>query len=146
MTIDAIRRTATLLSIRDLIGAVSEGTSAFAAALQGMDEHASAEIKGTARGGVSLGISIAREVLHVALTGELPAAEDSPDLVGPGDLASAYSQAIESCIAHVEAADADAFLDVTWVHPAYGPMNWREWFAFLGYDARARVDGISGGR
>ncbi|MDZ7728356.1 MAG: hypothetical protein U5Q44_09305 [Dehalococcoidia bacterium] len=28
-------------------------------------------------------------------------------------------------------ADPSAFLDVTWTHPMFGELNWREWFLFM---------------
>ena len=34
--------------------------------------------------------------------------------------------------AHVSEADPEAFLEVTWHHPFFGELNWREWFLFVG--------------
>lgn len=142
MNLSELRSDARKLPIDDLIAAVRDEATALADTLsKGVDEAAAT----SARDGMNLGISVAREVLHVALTGELPEDDDSDAAMSIEALAESYLQAIESCIAHVESADPDGFLDVTWVHPDHGALNWRGWFLFLAHDARARVAGMSGG-
>src|SRR5512140_3033842 len=73
----------------------------------------------------------AREILYVALSGELPQAEVADLPVGCSALIAHHDVGIESLFAHVLEASPDAFLHVTWDHPFFGPLNWREWFAFL---------------
>ncbi len=36
----------------------------------------------------------------------------------------------QSLFQHVNAANGDEHLDVTWEHPFFGPLNWREWLLF----------------
>ena len=37
----------------------------------------------------------------------------------------------EALFQRVKAATGDEHLDVTWQHPFFGPLNWREWLLFL---------------
>jgi uncharacterized damage-inducible protein DinB len=37
----------------------------------------------------------------------------------------------ERLFARVRAAKGDEHLDITWEHPMFGPLNWREWLLFL---------------
>jgi uncharacterized damage-inducible protein DinB len=37
----------------------------------------------------------------------------------------------ERLFARVSQANGDEHLDVTWEHPMFGPLNWREWLLFL---------------
>jgi hypothetical protein len=37
----------------------------------------------------------------------------------------------ERLFARVREANGDEHLDVTWEHPMFGPLNWREWLLFL---------------
>ncbi|MGH2609879.1 MAG: hypothetical protein ACRDHF_12440, partial [Tepidiformaceae bacterium] len=63
----------------------------------------------------------AREVLWVALSGEVPAPEE-PEL--PEDLEALlrlHREAINSLYEHVRAAPED-FASITWDHPFFGPM------------------------
>jgi hypothetical protein len=72
----------------------------------------------------------AREVLFVALGGELPSPDDAQL---PGDvegLLRVHREAIDSLYEHVRAAN-DLFLGITWEHPAFGPWNWKEWLVFI---------------
>lgn len=72
----------------------------------------------------------AREVLYVALSGELPPEEP---LSLPGDragLVAKHREAIDSLYVHVRDATGD-FQAFEWSHPAFGPMNWKEWLVFI---------------
>ena len=72
----------------------------------------------------------AREVLWVALSGEVPAPEERTlpeDIEG---LLAVHREAIDSLYEHVRAAPDD-FASITWDHPAFGPMNWRQWLVFI---------------
>jgi hypothetical protein len=131
-----------MLAVDELIDRVRRDTTAFEQAVLAADDPRTAE---TARLGATIGITVAREVLHVALTGELPEDEDIDEASDLASLVARYSQAIESCIAHVEAAEPDAFLDVTWRHPDLGDLNWRQWFLFLAQDARLRTLALAQG-
>jgi predicted TIM-barrel fold metal-dependent hydrolase len=72
----------------------------------------------------------AREVLYVALSGELPPPEEVslPDDL-PGVLAK-HREAMDSLYAHVRDAPDD-FKAFTWNHPVVGPMTWPEWMVFV---------------
>ncbi len=73
----------------------------------------------------------AREILYVALSGELPPDEA---VVLPAErdaLIRTHDEAIESLFAHLREAAPEAFLQITWPHPFFGALNWREWLAFL---------------
>jgi DinB superfamily len=37
----------------------------------------------------------------------------------------------ETLFARVGRASGDEHLDITWDHPMFGPLNWREWLLFL---------------
>jgi hypothetical protein len=72
----------------------------------------------------------AREVLWVALSGEVP---DPEERHLPGDmdgLLAAHREAIESLYEHVRAA-SDEHDAITWEHPSFGPMTWRQWMVFI---------------
>jgi hypothetical protein len=80
---------------------------------------------------IETNLSVGRQVLHVAHTGELPPPEEPavPDSV---DAAFRHHrEAMDSLYAHVRDAQPDAFLEVTWPHMMFGQLNWREWFIFL---------------
>jgi hypothetical protein len=72
----------------------------------------------------------AREVLYVALSGEVPGPEEPalPDDIEA--LLATHREAIDSLYEHVRQA-GDDFLAVQWAHPAFGEMNWHEWMAFI---------------
>jgi hypothetical protein len=75
------------------------------------------------------------DVLHTSLAGERPG-KPAPDFPEDRELLLAkIDEAIASVWAHVQAADPSAFLDVTWEHPFFGQLNWREWHLFLGVHA-----------
>lgn len=76
-------------------------------------------------------ISVAQEVLYAAHTGELPPAEADELPRDLEQLIAQHDQAMESCAIHVQDADPSAFLTVTWEHPMFGELNWREWFLFM---------------
>ncbi len=73
----------------------------------------------------------ARQVLYVALAGELPEDEAVQLPRGAEPLIAKHGEALESLFAHVREADPNAFLEVTWEHPFFGPLNWRQWLLFL---------------
>lgn len=75
--------------------------------------------------------AVATQILHVALTGELPVYEE-PGVDGNRDeLLAHHIATLQSLYEHVRAADPGANLEVRWKHPFFGDLNWREWFLFL---------------
>ncbi|MEX0783851.1 MAG: DinB family protein [Dehalococcoidia bacterium] len=72
----------------------------------------------------------AREVLYVALSGELPPAEDVPLPSELEGLLATHREAIDSLYIHVRDA-TDDFRSFEWSHPAFGPMTWPEWLVFI---------------
>lgn len=75
--------------------------------------------------------NVARDILHVALTGELPEREEAPVPDTVPDMLRVHTEALESLYEHVRSADPEANLDTTWKHPMFGQLNWREWLLFL---------------
>jgi DinB superfamily len=73
----------------------------------------------------------AREILYVALSGELPNREAADVPAQREALITAHDESIESLSAHVIEAAPEGFLHIRWQHPFFGPLNWREWLAFL---------------
>lgn len=73
----------------------------------------------------------ATEVLHVALTGELPAAWEPEIAEGQEALCEHLRGTFDSLYAHIREASPLAFLEVRWPHPFFGELNWREWTLFL---------------
>ncbi|HJQ92748.1 MAG TPA: DinB family protein [Candidatus Thermoplasmatota archaeon] len=72
----------------------------------------------------------AREVLYVAVSGELPPPEElslPADLEG---LLATHREAIDSLYAHVREAPED-FKSFEWSHPFFGAMTWPEWLVFI---------------
>lgn len=76
-------------------------------------------------------ISVARNVLHVALSGEFPAPEAVKLPADVETVLAQHAEAIESLYAHVREADPGGFPDVKWRHPMFGDLNWREWLLFI---------------
>jgi hypothetical protein len=37
-------------------------------------------------------------------------------------------------------AASDDFAGITWDHPAFGPMNWRQWMVFISVHTAAHAD------
>ena len=75
------------------------------------------------------------DILHASLMGERPnnpAPTFAPDLDG---LIARARESLDSIWAHVSAADPGGFLELTWEHPFFGELNWREWYFFLGIHA-----------
>ncbi len=72
----------------------------------------------------------AREVLWVALSGEVPAPEERELPSDLETLLAMHREAIDSLYEHVRAAPDD-FAGITWDHPGFGPMNWRQWMVFI---------------
>ncbi len=135
---------AAALSPEELLGRVAEGVAELRAAATAIPAERFAEcppgeewsplaclshlVEWHIRGGTA--------VLHVALTGELPA-DQAPPLPGERDaLLRELERAQDSLADHVRAADPGAHLDVRWEHPFFGPLNWREWLLFLRIHAR----------
>lgn len=78
---------------------------------------------------------VGEDVLHVCLTGERP---NNPPPEFPAErepLLARNRESLDSIFAHVSAADPAGFLHVTWEHPFFGQLNWREWFLFLAVHA-----------
>lgn len=78
---------------------------------------------------------VARAITLVLDGGEQP--RRIPDRVLPtGDVRApaAWWDALladrEALIARVRRASGDEYLDITWNHPMFGDLNWREWFLF----------------
>ncbi|MBI5947086.1 MAG: DinB family protein [Chloroflexi bacterium] len=76
-------------------------------------------------------VSGAQSILYVAHTGALPEGEDTPLPATREAILARHRASIDSLYVHVRDADPAAFLDVTWKHPFFGDLNWREWFLFL---------------
>jgi len=76
-------------------------------------------------------VRASQEVLYVALSGELPPPADITVTGAARELLDQQREALDSLYAHVREADPTAFLDFTWEHPIFGPLNWREWLLFL---------------
>ena len=73
----------------------------------------------------------ARQILYVALSGELPP-EEKPELPSTrAELLTAHQATMDSLYEHVREADPEANLDIRWRHQFFGDLNWREWFTFL---------------
>jgi DinB family protein len=73
----------------------------------------------------------AQQILYVALSGELPPGASQPPAAVVPELLAEHRDALESLYVHVRDADPEAFLEFTWPHPFFGPLNWREWLFFL---------------
>ena len=126
-------------SIEDLIGRVQEGMDELAAAGRSIDPARFAEVppgetwspRDCLTHAAASNIHVAQQVLYVAHTGELPI-EGEPTL--PADreqILVRQAEAIASLYEHVREARPDAYLEVTWQHPFFGDLNWREWLLFL---------------
>ena len=85
---------------------------------------------------------VGEDVLHVSLTGERPG-NPIPEFVADLDsLVARQRESLDSVWAHVSAADPQSFLELTWPHPFFGELNWREWFFFIGvhcYDHTGQI-------
>lgn len=75
---------------------------------------------------------VSEDVLHTCLTGERPGNPVPQFAADREELITRQEESLASLWAHVSAADPGAFLDVRWEHPFFGPLNWREWFLFIG--------------
>lgn len=74
-------------------------------------------------------------ITAACLRGEQPAnvrdqIEPAPPDATGASLLAAIAASRERLIAVALAADPQAHLDVTWSHPEFGQMNWREWLLF----------------
>ena len=78
---------------------------------------------------------VGEDILHACLMGERPG-NPFPDFPFERDeLSRRARESVESVWAHVSAADPEAFLDLTWEHPFFGALDWREWYLFLAVHA-----------
>lgn len=85
---------------------------------------------------VQSNMQVAQDILHVAWTGARPG-DPEPEVAADRDtLIAAQEASLESLWAHVSDADPQANLGVTWKHPFFGELNWREWLLFLRIHAR----------
>jgi hypothetical protein len=74
---------------------------------------------------------VARQVLHAAWTGALPA-EDVPAIDGSvSEALAAMREALDSLYVHVLEAEPQGNLSFTWEHRLFGELNWREWLLFI---------------
>ncbi|HML97016.1 MAG TPA: DinB family protein [Tepidiformaceae bacterium] len=88
------------------------------------------------RHAVQSNLQVAQDVLHVALTGSRPG-EPEPELAPDRDaLIAAQEASLESLWAHLSEAEPHSNLHVTWPHPFFGELNWREWLLFLRIHAK----------
>jgi len=79
---------------------------------------------------------VASDVLHVALSGAR-SADPEPQFAPDRDaLIAAQTASLESLWAHVSEADPAAHTGLTWEHPFFGQLNWREWLLFLRIHAK----------
>lgn len=75
----------------------------------------------------------AGSIAAVLARGEPPtgiAAPPPPPDADRAALLAAIADSRERLIATALAADPSAHLDITWAHPMFGPLNWREWLLF----------------
>ena len=80
---------------------------------------------------VQANVQVAEDVLNVCLTGLRPGNPEPALAADREALINKQDEANASLWEHVSFAQPDAFLDVTWPHPFFGELNWREWFLFL---------------
>lgn len=73
----------------------------------------------------------AQQILYAALSGELPPESEVELPADAAGLLAKHDEGLESLYVHVREADPDAYLDFTWDHMWFGPLNWREWLFFL---------------
>ncbi|MGE0598291.1 MAG: DinB family protein [Dehalococcoidia bacterium] len=89
---------------------------------------------------------VGEDILHVSLMGERPG-NPTPTFEPERDaLLARQQESLDSVWAHVSAADPQSFLDLTWPHPFFGELNWREWYFFIGvhcYDHKGQVLAMS---
>lgn len=83
---------------------------------------------------VAAGEQVATGIAAVLDNGTRPAAVDAQAHGTPGPVGAAL-EALETgrttLFARVLAAAGDEHLDMTWRHPFFGELNWREWLLFL---------------
>lgn len=135
---ETLCRDATVLSTEDLISRVRVAVDTVATAAQAFD---TAALNRPADGDwtplqclshlVESHSRHARQILYVALTGELPPGAALGLPADRADLLVMQNEATESLFAHVREAAPDGFLHVTWPHASLGELNWREWLLAL---------------
>jgi hypothetical protein len=81
-------------------------------------------------------VAVARDVLHVAWTGELAPGPEPPASGTRDEVLAAMRVALDSLYVHVREADPAANLGTTWPHPMFGDLNWREWLLFIRIHSR----------
>jgi len=148
---EAIREQAQTKDVEGIIAAVEEGVARFAAAAGRLPAERMDVVMPASEWTpqdciehlVSWDVRIAVEVLHVALTGALPESSAPTQPGGREGLLAQQREALDSLYAHVREASPDAFLDFTWDHPIFGPLNWREWLYFLRLHARDHAAQLS---
>jgi hypothetical protein len=124
--------------VEEAISRIDAAEQQMAAAARSMDETAfAASGLAVLQRHVASVVGTAQQVLYVALSGELPPAEDAPEL--PMDreaLLRACRESLDSLYIHVREADPDAFLNCTWRHPRFGELDWRGWLAAIELELR----------
>lgn len=76
-------------------------------------------------------LQVCEAIRAVAQTGSLPPSRPDEPRGTRDELLAAHEAAIGALYDAVRAADPEAHLDRRWLHPAFGELNWREWFIFL---------------
>lgn len=83
---------------------------------------------------VASGADVARAIAGVLEHGASPARHDSGEDGGPAPIEASLSSLHadrDRLFARALAARGDEHLAVTWPHPFFGDLNWREWLLFL---------------
>jgi hypothetical protein len=86
---------------------------------------------------------VGEDILHVCLTGERPGNPLPQFPADRAELIRRQQESLDSVYAHVSAAEPESFLEITWEHPFFGQLNWREWYFFLGVHAMDHTAQIS---
>ncbi|MCE7927952.1 MAG: DinB family protein [Dehalococcoidia bacterium] len=131
-------------SVEDLIARVEEGMKELAEAALAINPGARTTVprgetwspEDCLRHATGSDIHCARQILHVACTGELPGGEEQAPAGTFEEMLASHREALDSLYVHVREAGAGAFLDVKWEHPFFGELNWREWLLFLRIHAK----------
>lgn len=97
---------------------------------------------------VGSNLQVCEAIRSVAHTGALPSSRPGEPAGGRDDLLAAHEAALASLYEAVRSADPGAHLDIKWRHPAFGDLNWREWFIFLRIHCRdhaRQIPALAGG-
>ncbi|MEP6871004.1 MAG: DinB family protein [Anaerolineaceae bacterium] len=131
-------------TIDELIARVQEGVDDLATAARGVPDTALNAIPAgdewtpldCLRHAMSFNMHVAQQVLFAALEGHLPT-DGEPEVPADRDaVLAAHAEALDSLYIHVRAADPEGNLELTWKHPFFGELNWREWLLFLRIHSR----------